>query len=493
MTSGSEREDQGPGAALRSNTLSVWHLCGVGIAYQGLALAIYLNFGFIVSNVGPIVPLIFIGVSLAMVPTAISFAVMTNRLPSSGSAYWWATATISPRFGKWVGWVITSLYVLSLCLQPPIFGLFFNSLLEFAGVPGTWWTAALAGLAATVFVGYTTMRDVKISARVTGVLMLVEIAFVAFLSLFITIKQGAAGHLSAAPFELSANPNGFSGIHLALVFGVLSVSGFDVVAPLAAESRSPRRYVPIAIVVSLLGAGAYMSLVSYGYVEAVPIDRFLNDFMASGQITPILPLAHEFIGNFDLLVPLTGMTAVLASFSAVAVAASRILYTLSSDGHAPAALGALHHRYSTPWNAQKLVLAIGVITPTVLMLWLDHSPLTTYGWLGNCVVFFVLLTYALVNIFNIVYHVRSGQLNWLTNLVLPLLGLAFDAYVLYYAFFHTLLSSGSVKLGVSIVVFCLVWLAIGVVWALSRSRHTSGTTAGPSLDDTGEDFAQPVH
>jgi hypothetical protein len=92
-----------------------------------------------------------------------------------------------------------------------------------------------------------------------------------------------------------------------------------------------------------------------------------------------------------------------------------------------------------------------------------------------------------------VYHVRSGQLNWLTNLVLPLLGLAFDAYVLYYAFFHTLLSSGSVKLGVSIVVFCLVWLAVGVGWALIRSRHTPATTAGPSLDGTGEDFAQPVH
>lgn len=489
-TPGEQLGGREAGAGLRPNSLSLWHLCGVGIAYQGLALAIYLNFGFIESNVGPIVPLIFIGVSLAMVPTAISFAVMTNRLPSSGSAYWWATRTISPRFGKWMGWVLASLYTLSLCLQPPIFGLFFNSLLEFAGFAGTWWTAALAGLAATVFVGYTTMRDVKLSARVTGTLMLIEIVFVALLSAFITIKQGVAGQLSAAPFDLAQNPHGFSGIHLALVFGVLSVSGFDVVAPLAAESRSPRRYVPIAVVVSLLGAGAYMSLVSYGYVEAVPVDRFLNDFMASGQITPIYPLAHEFIGNFDLLVPLTGMTAVLASFSAVAVAASRVVYTLSSHGHLPASLSVLHRRYSTPWNAQKLVLAIAAVVPVLLMLWLDRSPMTTYGWIGNCVVFFVLLTYALVNIFNIVYHVRAKQVNWLTNITMPVLGLAFDAYVLYYAFFHTLLQSGSVKLGVSIVVVCLVWLAIGVAWALAGA-----SVAAPAVqpNDSGDDRRQSVH
>jgi amino acid transporter len=464
-----EARDGAAEQGLRANSLKLWHLCAMGIAYQGLALAIYLNLGFIESNVGPVAPLIFIGVSVALIPTAISFAVMTNRMPSSGSAFSWGTRTISPRFGVWTGWMIASLYVFSACLQPPIFGLFFNSFLEFLGVHATWWTAALAGLAATAFIGYTTMKDVKISAKVTGSLMAAEIVFVAFLSLFIVVKQGAAGHLSATPFNLSANTGGFGGLQLALVFGVLSLSGFDVVAPLAAEAKSPKRFVPMAVVISLLGAGIYMSLVSYGYVEAVPIKTFVNVYSGSGQVTPIYPLAARYIGNFKLLVTLTGMTAVLAAYGSVSVAASRIMYTLARDGHGPAAFRRLHPSYQTPWNAQKLVLAAAAVLPIGLMLWLDRSPLTTYGWIGNLVVFFVLVTYGLVNVFNIVYHLRRrAEMNWLIHFALPLLGLAFEGYVLYYAFFKTLLQSSSFRLGTSVVILCIVWTAAGVGWALSK-------------------------
>jgi amino acid transporter len=459
---------------LRASRLKLWHLCVLGIAYQGLALAIYLNLGFIETQVGPIAPLVFLGISIAMVPTAISFAVMTNRMPSSGSAFWWASRTISARFGVWVGWILASLYVFSVCLQPPIFGLFFNSLLEFIGISATWWTAVIGGLAATAFVGYTTLKDIRISAKVTFALLTFEIAFVAFLSIFIVIKQGAAGHLTAAPFSLSSNTGGHTGLLLALIFGVLSVSGFDVVAPLAAEARSPKRFVPIAVVVSLLGAGVYMALVSYGYVEAVPVSTFVGKFSASGQITPIYPLAGRYIGNFKLLVSVTGMTAVLACFGSISQAATRVIFTLGQQGHGPRAFGRLHPAYRTPWNAEKFVLGIAIVVPIAMILWLDRSPLSAYGWLGSLVVFFILVTYSLVNIINIVYHLRNrDQMNWVTNLAVPILGLAVDAYVLYYASFKSLLENGSFRFGTSIVIVSLVWAVLGIGWAVSKRKLPS--------------------
>jgi len=478
---------------LQRNSLKLWHVCAMGIAFQGLALAIYNNLGLIAGYVGPIAPLIFIGVSIASIPTAISFATMSNRIPSTGSAFAWATRLISPKFGVWMGFIMACLYSVTACLFPLLAGIFGNSLLEFLGVHATWVTAMLAGFAAIAFIAYTTLKNIKINARVTATLMGFEVLFVAFLSLFIVIKQGSAGHLSIQPFNPAANTGGLNGFRLALIFVVLSISGFDVVVPLAEEARTPRRYIPIAVLVSLLGAGLYMSLTSYGYVIGVPSKDLVSFFTGTGQVTPIYPLAAQYIGNFKVLVPITGITATLAGFAAVTTAASRIIYTLSREGYAPARLGTVHRQYRTPWNALKLVLGLCVVLPILVLLWQDRIPVQSYGWLGSVTVFFILIPYTMVNVFSILYHRKHReQRNLFTHLVLPLAGIAFNLYVFYVAFFKTSLTGGlSFKAGASIVVSaCALAFAVGIPWTAWTTRRRgkmleAKMASGPSDEESG--------
>lgn len=470
---------------LRKNSLKLWHVCAMGIAYQGLALAIYNNLGLITGDTGPIAPLIFIGVSIAAIPTAISFAVLSNRIPSAGSASTWATQLVAPTFGVWMGFIMAALYTISSCLFPLLMGIFVNSLLEFFGVHATWVTAVLGGLIAITFIGYTTIRNVKISARVTATLTAFEVLFVAFLSIFIVIKQGSAGHLSLQPFNPAANTGGFNGVRMALIFVVLSISGFDVVVPLAEEARTPRRYIPTAVLVSLIGAGLYMSLTSYGYVMGVSPAHLVSFFNGTGQVTPIYPLAGRYIGDFRILVPITGITATLAGFGAVSVAASRILYTLSHDGHGPRTFGSLHARYRTPWNAQRAVLAATIVVPLLVLLWQDRIPTQAYGWLGSTSVFFILIPYTLVNVFNIIYHLRRRrEMNWFLHLVLPVLGIVFNVYVFYEAFFKASLTGGlPFKSGASIVVLpCVLAFVIGVPWAVRSMSRARRADARPTVN-----------
>jgi hypothetical protein len=78
-----------PTEQLRSNALGLGGLVIMGIAYMGLALTVYFNVGLMEGITGPIVPLAFLAVAIAMLPTAASFAVMNSRRPSTGSVFTW--------------------------------------------------------------------------------------------------------------------------------------------------------------------------------------------------------------------------------------------------------------------------------------------------------------------------------------------------------------------------------------------------------------------
>ena len=85
---------------LRRDSLNLPRLAFIGLAYFSLAPVIYLNMGFMESDSGgPVMPLLFILITIAVLPTAISFALLNNRRPSAGSGYTWLWDRPTPRSG----------------------------------------------------------------------------------------------------------------------------------------------------------------------------------------------------------------------------------------------------------------------------------------------------------------------------------------------------------------------------------------------------------
>jgi amino acid transporter len=469
MRMATQARERPAGGGLRRDALRLLQLAFVGLAYFSLAPVIYFNMGLIETSAGgPVMPLLFILITVAVLPTAVSFAIMSLRRPSAGSGYTWLWESTFPPVGLWLGWVLTTTYFLVVSIYPPIFGLFFNSLLSFFNIETGFLTGLLGGFLLIIFVGALTRTNVRVGSNFIGVLMIIEAGFVLFLALWIVIQGGELGRFTLEPFNPAAAAEGVRGIAVAAIFAFLSIAGVDSIAPLAEESNTPRRLIPLGTILITLIAGLYWTLTSYGFAISVPVAE-VQRFVEAGEVTPVLPIAERYIGGWEILVPITAITAVAASFGASIFAASRLLYALAREGFAPRVFARLHARHDTPWNAELAALVVSAILLVVVTLWQEREVGSSGAWLAQAFVFFVLIPYIFVNLANIVYHARyrRAEFNWFTNGLLPVLGIVVCGFILWYSFFNTLLG-GDFKTQASIVWFSLVWAALGVIWVISH-------------------------
>jgi amino acid transporter len=330
------------------------------------------------------------------------------------------------------------------------------------------------GIGAVLIVAILTKQDVRLSARSLSLFIAVEAGFVAFLALYVLVKQGLAGHLSWQPV-IPSRATSWSGFITALLFGVLSIAAFDIVAPVAEEAKTPRSLVPRATILVTLGAGAYWAFTSFGIVSSVSA-KGMTSFVRSGQVTPIYLVAAHYLGAAKLMVPITGFTATVASLSAVSIAASRQLFALARARMATRGF-TVTDRHKTPWNAQVLVLVCCLVLPVAVILYQNSNPMLAFMWIGQAYVFLILIPYTLTCLANIVYHVRyhATNVNWLTHLVLPVLGIVVNCYVLYKNFLQMFVfHPTNFRAQTSITVACLGLVALASLTTLIGLRKNSG-------------------
>src|SRR5262249_39728343 len=127
---------------------------------------------------------------------------------------------------------------------------------------------------------------------------------------------------------------------------------------------------------------------------------------------------------------------------------------LARQGVLPSALSRLVGEKRVPKNAILSVLAL-VIALGIASLYLLESGLDTFTWWCNALVFFAALTFLAVNVANALWFWRHARARFgvLKNAVIPAIGVALNAYLLYAAFFSALWS-GNVRTGKSVVIAC---------------------------------------
>jgi amino acid transporter len=455
----------GHGVGLRAGAVGLIGLATLGAVMMSPAMGLYATWGPMAGIVGKATPLVFLAALLVSAPTAISYAVICREMPSAGSAFTWVWNTISPAGGAWVGLMMAMYYTIAVIIQPILFGLFFNDLLSFVGVNhpglGTW---AVGALLAMVVVAAIVFRGIELSTRAAVTMILIESAVVVALVATIIGDKIINGGFSLDPINPSSITDGSTGLYNGLLLGIFAYTGYDVISTVAEEAHAPRKLLPRATILALVVVGVFWAIMSFGFSLSVPLSK-IAAYNAAGT-TAVTPIANHYWGAGRILVILTALTAIIAVSVATTVGASRALYAMSREGMLPKRLGRIHPTTQVPTAATALVLLAAVVGSFVLVFTLDNA-IDGLIWWADALVFFALVTYAAVNLANLVLFSRRARarFNWFLNGVIPVLGIGIDVYLIYKSFFKTLWQAGW-RTGQSVVVVSMILAALGLVLVL---------------------------
>ncbi|QJS13290.1 APC family permease [Streptomyces argyrophyllae] len=372
---------------------------------------------------GGSLPLSVLVALVACLFTASCVAELARELPAAGSVATYAAQGLHPAVGFLVGWA----YVFVEMLVPPLLLLQLGFTVadtlheEWPAYPADlWWPWALAGAAVIAVSGYL---GVRASARFGTVLGVFEILVLLVFAVLLIGKAGSANTLSV--FGTSHTADGYTGAAGVLagsVYTVLAFAGFEAAAPLAEETRDPRRTMHRAVLGAAVGIGLFYVLTTYAMTVYFGPDRFA-EFGASGEAS-WEGVARASFGLFWVLVFLAVVNSAIANANASANVSTRTAFALARVRVLPGLLATLHPRHRSP--VAGIALQTVVAVAAVLGLGFAYDPVTAFLLLATVIVTVVVGVYIVVNLSCAGHFLRSGRAAFapVRHLVFPLLGIA---------------------------------------------------------------------
>jgi basic amino acid/polyamine antiporter, APA family len=317
------------------------------------------------NHAGPAVTLSFLLAGVVSLLAALCYAELASSVPTAGSAYTYAYATM----GELVAWIIGWDLILEFALGSAVVARGWSGYLaNLFGLPTQWFgeegsVVNVGAIAITLVLGGIAMVGIRQSARVTNLLVLVKVAICVFVvvagAFFVKggnltpvvphsepseAVSGAKQPLAQVLFGLEPSAFGIAGVLTAAAVVFFAYTGFEAVANLGEETKRPHRDLPLGLLGTLGIASVLYIAVSFVVVGMV-------DYRKIDEGAPIAS-AFDAVG--------AGWASTLVSIAAVAgltsvilvdlVAIARIGYAMGRDGLLPKSVAAVHPRWGTPYR-----------------------------------------------------------------------------------------------------------------------------------------------
>jgi amino acid transporter len=257
-------------------------------------------------------------------------------------------------------------------------------------------------------------------------------AIVFLLAIFGFLNAGPTG-ISLEVFDPGKiSVAGFEGFFLAVVFSVQGLTGWEASAPLAEETRDPKRNVPRSVMLSITIIGVFLIIVFWGVITG-----FNNDPSAITGSTdlPALALAHKVWGSAWIIILFAFLNSVVGASLACANVATRMWYSMARSGSFPKALAAVHPVHKTPTNAilAQMFVSIG----SGIIGGIIYGPDVSFFFLvGLVLVLAVTVVYIMANIavFRFYWTEHRDEFNVILHVVFPVVSSAILIYAVYKSF-----------------------------------------------------------
>jgi APA family basic amino acid/polyamine antiporter len=365
--------------ALDLTLLGVGCIMGTGIfVLTGQAAA---------TNAGPAVTLSFALAALVAAFGALCYAELAAMLPVVGSAYTYAYASLGELAAFYMGWNLGLEWLVGAAAVAVGWSGYVGAFVTHVTgwqLPAAWVSAPLAwdvGAGRMVATGaYVNLpaavvvlavcallaRGTRESARINAIIVTTKLTVVL---LFVGF---AARYVEPAHWRPFVPPNtgvfgefGVSGVFQGATMLFFSYLGFDAVSVAAAETRNPRRDVPIGLFASL---GICAAL----YIAVAAVLTGIVPYTSLGVPYPIaVGVAATGMGWLETVVEVGAIAGLTSVLLVQLYAQPRIVFAMAKDGFLPPRLAVLHPRHHTPhvltWiNGVLCAVCAGLLPITIL-------------------------------------------------------------------------------------------------------------------------------
>ncbi len=335
-----------------------------GIVFMVIAAAapitvVAANFPIIISVSGSVgAPLMVLVATVILLLFSVGYAWMTPRVPDAGAFYSYVDRGLGARAGLGTAALALLSYVLLTVSMTAYLGVQAGNLVElWSGLQLPWWLISAVMLIVVGLLGY---RDIELSAKVLGVVLVLEVIAVLAIDIGVLVS---GRELTTAPFNPAEALSGAPG--LGLLFAFLGFFGFEATAVFRNEARDPERTVPRATYIAVLSVGALYFLSSWLVIAGLGADRAV----AASTERPdrvVIALAGEvvapIVADIVQVLVVTSMFACMLAFHNIV---TRYLFTLGQRRVLPARLAEVHERHRAPSRAS---LWVSGVTSAVIVL-----------------------------------------------------------------------------------------------------------------------------
>src|SRR5210317_1017716 len=312
-----------------------------------------------VPNIGPNVLWAFAFAAIPALFAGLAYAILSSAMPRAGGSYLYASRGLNPylgfvaSFSQWFGLSIV-IGVIAYISIPFLRDIAYSyQLYELSYLLDVSWIRVGLALSFIWSFVYLNIRGIRSYANLLlpmvvlifclGSIVIFSRFFYDFSDFLMALEQqeGKIFQISSPPdFEWPAFLSA-----AAVLFS--SFIGFDAIAQTGSEALNPRRNLPLAILIAILGVGLFYFLFTASVYSIIPWSFVaeqaqIKDITAPGLLSYVLPK------GIDTLIILGATLALINDLPAMLLSVSRLMFAWAKDGIMPQQLTAIDPKKNTP-------------------------------------------------------------------------------------------------------------------------------------------------
>ncbi|KAI1853953.1 hypothetical protein JX266_001094 [Neoarthrinium moseri] len=352
-----------------------------------IGTGLFLSSGAAIATAGPAGALLAY-IVMGFVTAGVSYTTgeITAFMPATGGFIRHATKFVEPALGAATGWNFW--YTMSISVPAEISAAatviqFWNTRVN----PAVWITIFLVSIVILNFCGVKLYGESEVIFASLKIMLIIGL----IIGGLVIDLGGGPNHerlgfrywYSPGAFNsyiVSSSPGAFLAFWKVLLSAAFSYGNIQVVAISGSETRNPRQVIPAATRKTFLRVFFFyvLSILIVGMI--VPFDdASLNISTGTAQQSPfVIAFVRSGVSVVPSIINAVVCTSAISSGSACIFIASRTLYGLSRDGHAPAVFQRCN-RFGTPHYAVGLTCAL---LPLVYLN-VGNNTSVVFGWFVN--------------------------------------------------------------------------------------------------------------